>query len=267
MTANLSITIVAILTAGAANAFADPSDTAVTTSAAPITAASWPGALTERPLTLASGLGELELDGTSMTSDGEMLATVGVAAAFGLTDRLEIEADRHCAFIGTCQMHQTGVHAKYAVVRSHAFEVAVVAGLEDYDVDLQDPNFALRLGATLEVRSGRIALVAAPSINLALGAGNGSVQNSVVMPVVLEYQATPSLALYARSGLDGWTADGGAPLQGFASSYALPLAGGALINVGHCCDVGVEVADVFAAGPGSEAPHVSQFTMYGQLWL
>ncbi len=265
MTGRLSITILAIL---AGDAIADPSDTALTT-AAPVAADAWPGQLTARPLTPASGLGELELDGSSISSDGTMLATFGFAAAFGVTDRLELEADRHCVIVDACQAHQTGVHAKYAIVRSHAFEVAAVAGLEGYDVDpdMQDMHFALRLGATFELRSGRVALVAAPSIKVALGVADGFEQDSILVPLVLEYQATPSLALYARSGIDGWMDDGGAPVAGFSSSYAVPLGGGALINVAHCCDVGVEVASLFAAGPGSEAPSVSQFTMYGQLWL
>jgi len=262
----MKLLTISILAAFAGNAFADPPDATVATSAQPTAADAWPGALIERPLTLANGLGELQLDGASTTSDGAMLATFGFAAAYGVTDRLELEADRHCVIINSCATHQTGVHAKYAVARSHAFEMAAVAGLEVYDVDPY-MRYALRLGATFELRSGRVALVVAPSIKLALGVADGFEQNSILMPIALEYQATPSLALYARTGIDGWMDDGGAPLFGFTSSYAVPLAAGAQINVAHCCDVGVEVADLFVAGPGSEAPRVSQFTMYGQLWL
>lgn len=261
----MKLLMISILVARAGNAFADPRDATVASSAQP-TAASWPGALTERPLTLANGLGELELDGTSTTSDGEMLATFGFAAGFGVTDRLELEADRHCVIINSCATHQTGVHAKYSLARSHAFEVAAVAGLEVYDVDPYT-RWALRLGATFELHSGRVALIAAPSVKVALGVADGFEQNSILVPITLEYQATQSLALYGRTGIDGWMDDGGAPLFAFSSSYALPLAAGALINVAHCCDVGVEVADLFAVGPASEAPRVSQFTIYGQLWL
>jgi hypothetical protein len=254
MTARLSITILTIF---AGRAIADAPGTATAVDA-------WPGALTERPLTLASGLGELELDGTSTTSDGAMLATFGVSAAYGLSDRLELEADRHCVAIEGCASHRSGVHAKYGIVRSHTFEAAVVAGLEVYDVDPY-VRWALRLGATFELRSGHVALVAAPSVKVALGVADGFEQNSILLPVALEYQATPSLALYARTGIDGWMDDGGAPLFAFGSSYAVPLAAGALINVAHGCDVGVEVADVFAAGPGSESPYVQQLTGYVQL--
>jgi hypothetical protein len=264
--AGMKLLMISILMARAGIALADAPGEVATASAAPDAVSTWPGQLTQRPLTLASGLGELELDGATTSSDGTMSATFGFAAAYGLTDRLELEADRHCVVVDGCQTHQTGVHAKYGVVRSHRFEVAAVAGLEVYDVDPY-VRWALRLGATFELRSGHVALVAAPSVKVALGVADGFEQNSILLPVALEYQATPSLALYARTGIDGWMDDGGAPLFAFSSNYAVPVAAGALINVAPCCDVGVELANLYAAGPGAEAASVSQFTMYGQLWL
>ena len=248
MTHAATICMTSIL-ASTAIAYADPPDS---THVDPV--ATWPTELTQRPLTLADQMGELELYATR-TSYAAMssAATAGFGAAFGATDRWTIDAQH--------REGENGVHATYAVLRSPGFELAPQVGVEAYDTDGTDLWWGIRAGVALEARAGRLAIIAAPSVLVGLGEG-GAARNSVRVPITLEVQATDRLAPYLRTGIAGGTDDNGAPTMYFAENYTIPLGIGALVNIARSCDLGVELAYPFAAGPITAGE--SQLSAFGR---
>jgi|HubBroStandDraft_6_1064221.scaffolds.fasta_scaffold15878_2 hypothetical protein len=253
-----------VLAASAGTALADPPPDPVTT---------WSSELTERPLTLSSQLFEVRVDSTSDSTVVGGWAELGVSAAYGVTDRFTLEVAHHCGDIGACaDSSETALHALYSIARSHALEVAVLAGVERYenyfDFFESGTRRSLQLGATFKLRAGQLALVVAPSVNLALGPGSDEYipqVSTVKVPVTLEYQATSRIAAYARTGIGGSTADNSALLVGFAQSFSVPLAVGTLVDVTHRCDLGAELAYPYSLGPESTVFHDRQIDLYAQL--
>ena len=180
--------------------------------------------------------------------------------------KLTLEIDRHCDdTFSVCW--DSGIHALYSLVHSHAFELAALVGVEHYDADAA-PRWDARFGAIFKVRSGRLALVVAPSVELPLSNDDSSVDlGTVKVPVTLQYQVTHVIAAYLRSGIGGWLDADAAPLREFAQEFTVPLAAGALINVAHAWDIGAEVSYPYSAGPGEIAGVGSQLAVFAQLRL
>jgi hypothetical protein len=230
--------MITIVTASAGIALADPP--AATAPLDPVT--TWTAALTERPLTLPAGLFEASVESSTLFYPGVPTQTgFDVSAAFGVTDRLTIGIDHVC----TSPSDNCSGHAAYSLTRSHGFEVAALVGVETYGSD-SDIRWEGRLGAAFKFRSGRFALVVAPQVDILLVPYYGAATDVANVSATLEYQATPTIAPYLRTGVNNILFEG-SPL----AWSSVPFAAGALINVARNVDVGVELARPFAAGPAA----------------
>ena len=210
------------------------------------TKASWPEELVKRPLTLAEGLGQLDVPVVVNLSTDEVGQPVFIPLnlAYGVTSTATV-AITHA--IGLCLTgtsngcdkvyNDVGLQGLFAVVPSGPVQMALAAGLQF--VSLSDPfAVAAVVGFDSRYGTGVVALRIDARLSIGLNQRDAGNRETLTLPVSLQVQATRNLALSLGSGLF-------APLDpvvgSFSELYAIPLLFGVTYTSGRL-DVGASFA-------------------------
>lgn len=207
---------------------------------------SWPEELVKRPLTLAEGLGQLDVPVIFNLSSDQVGKPVFVPLrlAYGVTSTatLAITHETGLCLTGTSNgcakvYNDVGLEGLFSVVPRGPFQVALAAGLQL--VSLSDP-FAVAgvVGFDSRYGSGPVALRFDPRLSFGLNERDAGNRETLILPVTLQLQATPNVAVSVGSGLIGPLN----PLFGtFADLYAIPLLFGVTYTTSRV-DVGASFA-------------------------
>jgi hypothetical protein len=210
------------------------------------TTENWPDELVRRPLTLAEGLGQLDVPVVVNLSTDEVGKPVFIPLhlAYGVTSTATL-AITHA--IGLCVTgtsngcdkvyNDVGFEGLFSVVPGGPAQMALAAGLQF--VSLSDP-FAVAAVVGFDSRYGSsvLALRIDPRLSIGLNERDAGNRETLVLPVTLQVQATRNLLLSVGSGLF-------APLDpvvgSFSDLYAIPLLFGVTYTSGRV-DVGASFA-------------------------
>ncbi|HXN54882.1 MAG TPA: hypothetical protein VN874_01340 [Myxococcales bacterium] len=224
----------------------------------------WPDELVKRPLTLAEDLTQIDLPVVfNLTKDfvGKPV-TIPLRLAYGVTDgfTLAITHQTGLCLGGTSNgcakvYNDVGLQGLFSLVPSGIFQAALAAGA--VLPSITEPFLAAaRVGFDTRFGRGPIALRIDPRVQIGLNERNppplglgSSVavanRDALEVPVTLQLQAMPNLALWVGSGVFGQLN----PLVGsFSDSYAIPLSFGAAYTSGDV-DVGAQFAFPYVRGP------------------
>jgi hypothetical protein len=222
-----------------------------------VTKDSWPDELVKRPLTLAEGLGQLDVPVVFnlSTNDVGKPVFVPLRLAYGVTDTTTLAITHQ---IGLCLTgtsngcakvyNDIGLEGLFSIAPTGPFQVALAAGLQF--VSLSDP-FAVAgvVGFDSRYGAGAIALRFDPRLSFGLNERDAGNRETLSLPVILQLQATPNVALSIGSGLFG-------PLNpvvgSFSDLYAIPLVFGVAYTTSRV-DVGAtfEFLNLRATGGAS----------------
>ncbi len=214
----------------------------------------WPKAVGDRPLTRAKGMIEIEVDVfVNMSKDG-VAKPIAIAPDiwYGVSDTLTVGLTHN---LGLCLTgtdsgcgkvyNDVGFAGALSVMRDAKMELAVAGGL---DLAVIDPlTLRLNIGADFKYQAGKITIWSYPRIGIGLNKREGALMipgntETLSLPVVLGFQATPELNVRLRTGIGGLGIgpEAGAPLDGFGDGFVIPLGIGALYAVSNKLDVGAE---------------------------
>ncbi|MEO6772822.1 MAG: hypothetical protein ABI467_07330 [Kofleriaceae bacterium] len=215
----------------------------------------WPRAAIDRPLTLAHGLGELSLDSMTATPDGSgaQPTTFSADVAYGVSDRFTLRAVHVVGFCtsdaSSCMTtpRDVGLRGLYSAYRGDHTELALLGGIETVS---GYPDWGVRLGTALHYRSGSIGILVEPSVRIGFTPESSSYPTSLTLPIALQYQTTRTAMLYLRSGISGYSEDGGVPATRYiGDQYFVPVAAGVSFSVDKHLDVAAELLYQDVAGP------------------
>ncbi len=213
----------------------------------------WPDELVKRPLTLAEGLTQIDLPvafNLSKDSAGKPVF-IPLHLAYGVTDGFTLALTHQ---IGLCLSgtsngcpkvyNDVGLQGLFSLVPSGPFQAALAAGI--VLPSITDPfTAAAVVGFDTRAGNGPIALRIDPRLQIGLNqrdgtlttptsAGSAPNREVLSIPVTLQLQATPNVALSVGSGILG-------PLNpvigSFSDYYAVPLTFGAAYTTSQL-DVG-----------------------------
>jgi len=188
----------------------------------------WPDELVKRPLTLAQGMGQLDIPVVINLSTDEVGKPVFIPLSllYGVTDSVTVGITHQTGLCltGTSNgcpkvYNDIGVEGLFSVVPSGELQLAVAAGLAA--ISLSDPfAVAAEVGFASRYGSGIFALRFDPRLSIGLNERDAGNREVLVLPVTLQVQATPNVALSVGSGLI-------APLNpvvgSFSDFYEIPL--------------------------------------------
>lgn len=230
----------------------------------------WPKAQGDRPLTLAKGMIEVHADVFVNLSADAVAKPISISPDiyYGVSEKLSVGlthnlglcltgTDNGCAKV----YNDVGLQAKFSVKRDAKMELAAAGGLI---LPSLDPMTArLELGVDFKYQAGKITIWALPRIGIGLNKRDGATdpitmttiggnKESLGLPVIVGFQATPELNVHVRTGIGGLGTgiEAGAPLDGFGDAFVIPLGIGALYAVSNKLDVGAEF--FFPAVAGSD---------------
>ena len=214
-------------------------------------AESWPLAVIERPLTLASGM--LEVRGDTFRanlSEDEVGEPLSLAPDIyvGLSDELTVGVTHE---IGVCltpgadsgcptAYNDVGLEAIYGLMRGGSFQLAARGGVV---MPAFDPFVAgIEVGAVARIRGGSIAAVLDPSLYVGL-VERDTLAEIVDVPVAIQFQAQEQTMVFVTTGVRG-------PLDGFDAAYEVPIGAGAVFAINNRLDLGGELRLDNALGEG-----------------
>ena len=230
----------------------------------------WPSELTRRPLTLGAGMIEVWAPVQLNASKGAdwKPVTSNPSLAIGITDRWEIGI-RH--LVGLCfggagngcpkLYDDVGAFTRVSIVRVATFDVAIQGGVDLTRV--REPrSWAANAGLILRAGGGVLAVTAAPTVGFGLNdravissrtsaiqwnlgtydvttaetvSGN---KEHLSVPVTLQLQLGPTLALVAGASLEG-------PLDpavgSFSDFYRIPVGAAVVVTPVRYLDVGASI--------------------------
>lgn len=204
----------------------------------------WPMAVNTRPLTLAKSMLEIRGDTLRLNLSKDAVGkpiSLAPDIYFGVNDKLSVGvthgtgicltgADNGCAKA----YNDVGIDALYALMGKGNLQVAGHGGLQM--ASLSDPFLmGINLGLLVRIRSGKIALVADPRINIGVTERDAGNKESLIIPAWLRFQASTQANLFVRSGAQG-------PLDGFGDAVGIPLGVGADYTLNNRLDFGFEFA-------------------------
>jgi hypothetical protein len=218
---------------------------------------SWPDELVKRPLTLAEDLAQIDLPvAVNLTKNvvGKPVF-IPLQIAYGVTDgfTLAITHQTGLCVSGTSNgcakvYNDVGLEGLFSLVPSGTFQAALSAGV--VLPSITEPFLAAaRVGFDSRFGRGPVALRIDPRVQIALNQRTppnlllGTVvvaanRDTLEVPVTLQLQAMPNLALWVGSGVFGQLN----PIVGsFSDSYAIPLSFGVAFTSGDV-DVGAQFA-------------------------
>jgi hypothetical protein len=218
-----------------------------------LTKANWPTALVDRPITLAKGMLEIRGNIGVGLSKGATAKAVLIAPDiyYGVSDKLSIGlvngngiclgSKENCP--GGKVFNDIGVDSIFAFltgslnVGSHVSVVAATL----------DPKVLLRanVGVLGQKTIGKINILFDPSIGIGLTERDFN-KESIAVPLEVDFQATPKLAVSLFTGIGG-------PLDGFGDAYAIPVGVGALFGMNNKMDFGGAFTFSNLAGKGGSA--------------
>lgn len=188
----------------------------------------WPSELVKRPLTLSRGLAQVDLPLVFNLSTDAVGSPVFIPAqlSYGVTDAATVAITHG---LGLCLSgtsngcakvyNDIGFAGTFAIAPRGAFQTAFVAGLDF--LSISDP-FAAAAVIGLDTRFDNlpVALRVDPRLVIGLNQRDAGNRELLVLPVSLEFQATPNVALTVGSGLTGQLD----PVRGsFTDTIAVPL--------------------------------------------
>lgn len=227
----------------------------------------WPTELTKRPLTLGTGMIEIwapvQLN-ASKDADWKPV-TSNPSVAFGITDEWMIGV-RH--LVGLCfggaedgctnVYNDAGVFTRISLLRGAGLDVAIQGGV-DATRWSEPRNWAANAGVLLRAGGGALALTAQPTVSFGLkdrdtlpsrttafGWNMGSYdvvtpaatlgnKEHLSVPVTLQLQLGPTLALVAGASLEGPL---NPPFGSFEDVYQIPVGAALLVTPFKYLDVG-----------------------------
>jgi hypothetical protein len=213
------------------------------------TADTWPFSLTDRPLTLASGMLEIRGDtlraNLSKSAVGEPIS-LSPDIYVGLNSMLTVGVIHQ---VGVCltpgeengcptAYHDVGAEAIYSFMHGGNAQVALRGGLV---MPLFSPfTLGVQGGAIARIRGGKVAIVAEPMIYLGL-AGRSNDNDGLVtrareivdIPGAFQVSVQPQTTAYLTSGFRE-------SLRDFGDTYEIPLGLGVNFALNHRLDLGGE---------------------------
>ncbi|GAC1596203.1 MAG: hypothetical protein NVS4B10_05080 [Myxococcales bacterium] len=213
----------------------------------------WPAEIVQRPLTLAEGLGQVDVPVAFNLSSGSAGKPIFVPLqlAYGVTEAFTLALTHQ---VGLCLSgtsngcpkvyNDIGFQGLFALAPSGPLQAALVAGL--IFPSLADPFAAAALvGLDTRYGSGPVALRVDPRITFGLNQRDAGNRETLSIPVTLQFQAAPNVALSVGSGIRG-------PINprvgSFSDFYAVPLSFGAAYTTSPF-DVGAAFTFTNLRGP------------------
>ena len=210
-----------------------------------LTARTWPTALTQRPVVLPHGMLDVRADvylGMSPAYSYGRPSALAPQIFYGLTDALSVGVTHR---YGLCWGNDADgclkTYDDFTLDSLLSFwrgpggnNAALHAGIEFAQLD---PLLwlGLELGARAHFAKGRLGAVVDPRLRIGLTAREeAGFREAVTLPLDLEVQVTPRLALTAQSQLSG-------PLDQFGDYYAFAAGGGLMFALSPRFDASVRL--------------------------
>jgi len=189
---------------------------------------SWPSALVERPLTLAEDLGQLDVPVTFNLTDGSVWkpVTMPLRLAYGFTSDVTVAVTHQTGFClsgisnGCAKLYNdVGLETLISLFPFGAFQAALAGGVDL--LSISDPIVATAVvGFDSRLGIGPVALRLDPRLRIGINERDTGNKEFLSVPVTLQLQATPNLALFAGLAVTG-ALD---PAVGsFSANYSVPM--------------------------------------------
>jgi len=120
---------------------------------------------------------------------------------------------------------------QFSLLKDAAMELAAIGAFMVDSLDLG--YYAADIGVNFKYVAGAIAIKAAPQIAIGVTKRDEGNKEGIMVPVQVAFQATPELAAFLDTGING-------PLDGFGDGYSVPVGIGASFAVMPNLDVGGE---------------------------
>ncbi len=213
---------------------------------------SWPLQLTKRPIVLASGM--LEIAGETVRvnlSENAVADPISLAPSvyYGVNKKLSVGVTHNrgiCVSGDACDKayNELALLALYSVMGRGNFHLAGVGGLAI--PSLSDPTaVGMNAGVSAKIMAGKVALVVTPVLYVGF-TERDALEDNVVIPVSLQFQAHHQTAVTLDSGIAG-------SLSGFGDAYAVPVGLSALFSANGKLDFGASFRFTNLAGTDGDA--------------
>lgn len=213
----------------------------------------WPMAVNDRPLTLAAGMLEIAGNTAVINLSTDAIAkpiSLAPSVFYGVNKKLSVGVTHSTGVCisgtdnGCAKAYDDfGVDALYSVMHKGALQLAAHAGV---GVAAIDPyTMGLNLGALVRIRSGKLAIVADPTIYVGITERDAR-KEQVSFPLWVKFQLSKEANAFVSTGLFG-------PLDGLGDAYQVPVGAGATYTLSNRIDVGAEVTFLNLAGKGNSS--------------
>lgn len=188
----------------------------------------WPSQIIERPLTLAEDLGQLDVPVVFNLADSSMWKPLFIPArlAYGVNSDVTLAVTHQVGFClsGTTNgcpklYNDVGMEGLIAIMPSGRLQAALAVGTEL--LSISDPFVASAVvGFDSRLVVGPFALRLDPRLRIGVTQRDLGNKEFLTIPATLQFQATPSVALFAALAVSG-------PLNpatgSFSNYYTVPL--------------------------------------------
>jgi len=212
----------------------------------------WPLELIKRPLTAAKGMIEVNADLEMELSKGVAFKPVGLApdVFFGATDKLSVGVQHG---IGICFVGEKNgcaeVYNEFALAAKFAFKQGPFNAAAYGAFQLGglaaggDILFSANVGAIAHLRAGKVGATGAFIVNIPVDPRADAGNESFVLPVEGQIQASPQFAIRIILGFNG-------PFEGLSKAFKVPFGFGVLFALNRKVDIKGEFVWTNALGKG-----------------